>query len=111
MNVHVAPDTCVCFGEMFRAKLIRSHRTELTSANMLACIGRPWLGLPVGSLMHITKVGRLCACGYPGPISGDSLENQLFIAQSPFGTSLFSMRWPFAMRWQVCLEDTGLPKA
>src|SRR4051812_36665023 len=40
-------------------------------------MGRPWLGLSVGSLMRITKVGRLCACGYPGLVSSDSLESRL----------------------------------
>ena len=48
-------------GDMLHDKLIRCHRTELICAATLACMGRPWLGLSVGSLMRITKVGRLCA--------------------------------------------------
>src|SRR3954465_10467014 len=63
-------------GDMFHAKLIRCHRTELIREAMLAFMVRPWLGLSVGSLMRITKVGRLCARGYPGPVNGDSLESQ-----------------------------------
>src|SRR3954464_12099495 len=65
-------------GEMFCVKLIRCHRTELISATTLACMGRPWLGLSVCSLMRITKVGRLCTRGYPGPVRGDSLESWFY---------------------------------
>src|SRR4051812_44218368 len=62
-------------------------------------MGRPWLGLSMGSLMRITKVGRLCAHGYPGPISGGSLESQFgYCTQSLFGTSLFATT-VVAMRW------------
>src|SRR4051794_33406228 len=94
-------------GEMLCAKLIRCHRTELISATTLACMGRPWLGLSVGSLMRITKVGRLCARGCPGPVRGDSLESRLLIWAHPrLGQSLLTMRWSVSMRWQVCLEDT-----
>src|SRR4051812_36722427 len=77
----------VTVGDMIHAKLIRCHRTELISAATLAFMGRPWLSLSVGSLMRITKEGRLCARGYPGPVSGDTLESQLFIGiPSLFGT-------------------------
>ena len=89
MNYHVALDICVCFGEMLCAKLIRCHRTELIRAATLGCMGRPWLGLPVGSLMLITKEGRLCARGYPGIVRGDSLESWLLIgAPSLRGTKI-----------------------
>ena len=101
------------FVYMLCAKLIRCHRTELISAATLAFMGRPWLGLSVCSLMRITKVGRLCARGYPDQVSGDSLESRLdYVELRPrLGQMLLTMRWSFAMRWQVCLEDTGLPKA
>src|SRR4051812_46730217 len=63
--------------DMLCAKLIRCHQTELIRAATLACTGRPWLSLSVGSLMRITKEGRLRACGYPGPVSGGNLESRL----------------------------------
>src|SRR4051812_48655416 len=90
-------------GDMFRAKLIRCHRTELTSAATLSCMGRTSLGLSVCSLIRITNKGRLCAHDYPGPVSGDSLESRFdyIWIQSPFGTMLLTMRWSVAMRWQV----------
>ena len=71
------------FGEKFCAKLTRCRRTEHISAATFACMGRPWLGLSVGSLMRITKVGRLCARGYPCPVRGDSLESRLLIWAHP----------------------------
>ena len=97
---------------MICAQLIWCHQTELISATTLTYMGRPWLGLSVCSLMRITKEGRLCARSYPGQVSGDSLESQFgYIgASSPFGTSLFATT-VVAMRWQVCLEDPGLPYA
>ena len=61
--------------DMLRVKLIRCHRIELLSAASLSFMGRPWLGLSVCSLMRITKEGRLRARGYPGPVSGSSLES------------------------------------
>src|SRR3954470_10539646 len=64
------------FRYMLCAKLIRCHRTKLISAATLACMGRPWFGLSLCSLMRITKEGRLCVRGYPGPVSGDSLESR-----------------------------------
>ena len=64
------------FGYMLCAKLIRCHRTKLISAATLACMGRPWLGLSVGSLIRITNVGRLCTRDYPDPVNGDSLESR-----------------------------------
>ena len=70
-------------GYMLHEKLIRCHRTELIRATTFACFGRPWLGLPVGSLMRITKEGRLCARGYPDQVSGDSLESRLLIWAPP----------------------------
>src|SRR4051812_30990307 len=70
-------------GDMLHDKLIRCHRTELIRATTFVCMGRPCLGLPVGSLMCITKEGRLCARSYPVPVSGDSLENQ-FVDMDPF---------------------------
>src|SRR3954470_6692235 len=70
-------------GDMLCAKLIRCHRTELIRAATLAFMGRPWLGLSVGSLIRITKVGRLCARGYPDQVSGDSLESRLLIWARP----------------------------
>jgi len=90
--------------DMLCAKLIRCHRTELISAATLAFMGRPWLGLSVGSLMRITKGGRLCARGYPGPVRGDSLESRLLIWAHPrLGL--------FCHDGGRCLEDTGLPTA
>src|SRR4051812_46465797 len=86
-------------GGMFRSKLIRCHRIELISAATLACMGRPWLGLPVGFLMRITKVGRLRACGYPDQVSDGSIESRLLIWAHPrLGQSLWTMRWSVAMR-------------
>ena len=100
------------FGCMCDAKLIRCHRTELISAATLACMGRPWLGLSVGSLIRITNVGRLCARGYPDQVSGDSLESQFgCCAQSPFGTSMFCHEVAVCHDGGRCLEDTGLPMA
>src|SRR3954468_11433661 len=63
-------------GDMLHDKLIRCHRTELIRATTFACMGKLGLGLPVGSLMCITKEGRLSARGYPVLVSGDSLESQ-----------------------------------
>src|ERR1041385_6370996 len=90
---------------------------RLTGAATLACMGRSWHGLSVCSLMCISKEGRLCARGYPGQVSGDSLESQFFYMDTfPISDKYchnggrFATRWPFSMRWQVCLEDTGLPK-
>ena len=100
VDTHVALDAC---GDMFRAKLIRCHRTELISAATLACMGRPWLGLPVGSLMRITKVGRLRARGYPDQVSGGSLESRLLIWARPrlgqfcHNGGRLPRQWPFAM--------------
>ena len=48
---------------------------------MLAFMGRPWLGLSVGSLMRITKEGRLRVRGYPGLVSSNSLESR-FVGMS-----------------------------
>ena len=63
-------------GDMLFVKFLGCHRTELISAATLACMGGPWLGLSVCSLMRITKEGRLCARGYLGQVSGDSLESR-----------------------------------
>src|SRR3954463_8978024 len=46
--LHLILDDCA-FGYMLYAKLIRCHRTELISSATLSCMGRPWLGLSVGS--------------------------------------------------------------
>src|SRR4051812_4725237 len=83
LDYHVVHDACVCFGDILCAKLIRFHRTELMSAATLACMGRRWLGRPVGSLMFITKVGRLCARGYLSPVRDDSLVIRLLIWSRP----------------------------
>src|SRR3954471_21953489 len=98
-------------GDILCAKLIRFHRTELISAATLACMGRPWLGLSVGSLMRITQVGRLCVRGYSGPVSGDSLESRFVYVElrprlGPFCHD--GVRLPQC--WPMCWDDTGLPK-
>ena len=113
LDCHVAPDLDVyAFGYMLCAKLIRCHQTELISAATLACMGRPWLGLSVCSLMRITNVGRLCACDYPGPVNGDSLESRFgYIELSPRLGQLYPV-WDNVVCHDGgrCLEDTGQPK-
>ena len=93
LDCHVAPDLDVYALEyMLCVELIRCHRTELISAATLACMGRPWLGLSVCSLMRITNKGRLCA-RYPDQVGGDNLEIQscyypgvpVWESESPFG--------------------------
>src|SRR4051812_23288676 len=93
-------------GDMRRAKLIRCHRTKPISATTLACMGRPWLSLPVGSLMRITKVGRLCVRGYPDQVSGDSLESRLLIWGRPH-LGLFATTMAVLPRWWSFCHDGG----
>ena len=53
--------------DMLCAKLISCHQTELIGAATLAFMGRPWLGLSVGSFTRITQRGEAMRARLPWP--------------------------------------------